>query len=363
MSFKTFIKAAGAGIKAKSPLILVTTGIGLGVVSVITACKATTKVEDILDEAKIENANIDTALAHPERLKDGETYTEEDAKNDRRIVKVQTGKKLVKNYAIPIIAGVTAIICVLGGYKILNNRNVALTSSLNAVTAAFAKYRERVISEQGAVMDRHFRYGTKLTKTIEKDANTGEEREIFHEELPCEEALRDNINPNLIWDFCRETSPNFPREFDRRPEALELLIQADEWLKNNVKLRGKVLAAEVCDLLNLPTNEDCYNYGWLRAETEEEKMKWPEPSLGINEIVNMARNNEVMNGYDMAHQESYPVIMNAMKVTSNPIFHERYRPYKSMTCGSQRRSTGRPSVLYNCYAHNFMKKVMANVKK
>ena len=331
MSFKTFIKAAGAGIKAKSPLILVTTGIGLGVVSLVTACKATTKVEDILDEAKVENANIDTALAHPERLKEGETYTEEDAKNDRRIVKVQTGKKLVKNYAIPIIAG--------------------------------AKYRERVISEQGAVMDRHFRYGTKLTKTIEKDAETGEEREIFHEELPCEDALRDNINPNLIWDFCRETSPNFPREFDRRPEALELLIQADEWLKNNVKLRGKVLAAEVCDLLNLPTNEDCYNYGWLRAETEEEKMKWPEPSLGINEIVNMAKNNEVMNGYDMAHQESYPVIMNAMKVTSNPIFHERYRPYKSMTCGSQRRSTTRPSVLYNCYAHNFMKKVMANVKK
>lgn len=360
MKFKALAKAIGAGIKAKSPTILVISGIGFGVAATVSACKATTKLNDILEESEQEHAKIDMAVAHPEKMtfKDGSTYTAEDAERDHKIIKVQTGKKLAKAYAKALIFGAMAIICVLGGYKILNNRNVALTSSLNAVTAAFAKYRERVISEQGEVMDRHFRYGTKLTKVIDVDPETGEERETWHEEIPVPEALRDNLNPNLVWDFCKENSPNFPREFDRRPDALQLLIQTDEWLKTNVALRGKVLAYEVCDILNIPTNEDCYNWGWMRAETEEEKMKWPEPSIGINEIVKMAREGCVMNGYDMAHQESYPIIMNAMKITSNPVFHERYRPYGGMASMEQRKSTGRPSVLYQCYPHNFLKKVM-----
>lgn len=360
MSFSTTMSAIGSGIKAKSPLILVITGIGLGITAAVGACKATTKVEEILEDSKKEQAEIDLLLKHPERLKAGATYTPEDAIQDKKIVRAKTARKIARTYAFSIIAGATAILCVLGGYKILNNRNVALTTSLSTVTAAFAKYRERVISEQGAVMDRHFRYGTKLTKVIETNPETGEEVVKVREDIPVPEAIRDNLNPNLVWDFCRETSPEFPREYDRRPDALERLIEVDKWVKNTVALRGWVLASEVCSYLNLQTNEDCYNWGWMRPETEEEKMKWPEPSIGINEIVKMAREGCVMNGYDMAHQESYPVIMNAMKITSNPVFHERFRPYASMANPGQRRSAGRPSVLYQCYPHNFLKKVIAN---
>jgi len=357
MKLKALFKAAVAATKTHSPAILMVSGIGLGIATIVTACKQTTKLSDILEESNEEIAQIDQAEAHPEDMsfKDGSEYTPEDAKRDRKIIKRHTAMKIAKNYAIPALLGVSSVLCILGGYKILHDRNVALTTSFNAVTAAFAKYRERVIAEQGEVMDRHFRYGTKINKVVKKDPETGEETVSYEEELSCPEAANECLNPNLCWDFAASTSPEFRREWGLRQENVSFLKDTETWAKSVVRTRGYLLAYEICQVLNLETNKDAYNWGWMRPETDEEKMKWPEVSIGINEFLKQLT-AEGVNGHDIFHRDAFPVYMNAMDLTSNPVFHTRYRPYAAMCTPGLKTVTGKPKHIFAAYPFNRMRK-------
>ena len=355
--FKLALIAAKEALKTHSPMIFVTVGIGCGIAATITACKATTKVEGIIDTTKESLNNVDYALNHPEEIKEGETYTEEDANSDRKIIKTQATIKIVKNYAIPITLGVASIICTLAGYRILNNRNAALTASLSTITSAFAKYRERVIEEHGEIMDRHFRYGTKLNKKVEVDPETGKETVTYEEELPHHDKFHfyGDINPNLCWDFCEDTSTEFRRENTRSAENLTLLKSTEEWAKTILERRGFIFAHEVAEALGLELCKECYTYGWMRPETVDERNSWPTLSIGINEILNMARDEQLINGYDMYHQDSYPIAMNAWNITENPILYTRYRPYASLCKPGKKIPKMHPNHVYQLYPYNFMK--------
>ena len=85
-------------LKKHSPEILVVAGIAGTVVSAVLACKATTKVAEILDET---NGTLDTIH---EGMKtgaiNGQEYTTEDGKKDTVVVYAQTGMKLAKLYEI-----------------------------------------------------------------------------------------------------------------------------------------------------------------------------------------------------------------------------------------------------------------------
>lgn len=343
------------GVKTHSPLIFVTMGIGCGIAATITACKATTKVESVLDNSREELDNVDYALNHPEDVKDGEIYTAEDADADRKIIKTQTAIGIARTYAVPVILGITSITCILAGYRILHNRNAALTASFNAVTAAFAKYRERVIAEQGEMMDRHFRYGTKLKKKVEVNPETGEETVSYEEELPTSENgfhFIGDINPHLRWDFCADTSTEFRREYSRSAENLTILKSTEDWAKSVLERRGFIFASEIAQELGLELCKDCYTYGWMRPETEEERLNWPDLSIGIREIINMARDEQLINGYDMYHQDSYPIAMNAWSIVDNPVLYTRYRPFAAMCKPGKRLPKMHPNHVYQLYPHN-----------
>ncbi|MFR1054781.1 MAG: DUF6353 family protein [[Clostridium] scindens] len=81
-------------LKKHSPEILVVAGIAGTVVSAVLACKATTKVAEILDETK---GTLDTIH---EGMKtgaiNGQEYTTEDGKKDTVVVYAQTGMKARK---------------------------------------------------------------------------------------------------------------------------------------------------------------------------------------------------------------------------------------------------------------------------
>ena len=88
---------AGFQLKKHSPEILVVTGVVGTVVSAVMACKATTKVGEILDEAKATIDDIHEMTEIAENNEEyAEKYTAEDSKKDLAIVYVQTGVKLAK---------------------------------------------------------------------------------------------------------------------------------------------------------------------------------------------------------------------------------------------------------------------------
>ena len=96
---RTFNKI-GFGLKKHSPEILVAAGVVGTVVSAVMACKATTKISGILDEAKKE---LDTIREYADDPEHAGVYSAEDAKKDTAIIYANTGLKLAK--LMPLLSG------------------------------------------------------------------------------------------------------------------------------------------------------------------------------------------------------------------------------------------------------------------
>ena len=132
----------GFKIQKHSPEILVVAGVVGTVASAVMACKATTKLSNILNESKDSIDSIHEAMEYPENLP--EDYTKEDGKKDLAIVYTQTALKLVKLYAPSVILGSLSITAILTSNKILRKRNVALAAAYTAVDNGFKNYRNNV---------------------------------------------------------------------------------------------------------------------------------------------------------------------------------------------------------------------------
>ena len=73
------VNRAGLQLKKHSPEILVVTGVVGVVTSAVMACRATTKIDTIIDEAKEKIETIHEFTQNPEMA---EKYTAEDGKKD-----------------------------------------------------------------------------------------------------------------------------------------------------------------------------------------------------------------------------------------------------------------------------------------
>lgn len=165
-------------LKKHSPEILVVAGIAGTVVSAVLACKATTKVAEILDETK---GTLDTIHDGMETgAINGQEYTNEDGKKDTVVVYAQTGMKLAKLYGPAIILGTLSITSILASNNILRKRNVALGAAYAAIDKSFKEYRGRVIERFGEQVDTELKYGIKAKKfeEIEVDPETGKEKKV-----------------------------------------------------------------------------------------------------------------------------------------------------------------------------------------
>ncbi len=149
-----YINKAGFALRKHSPEILMAAGVVGTVASTIMACKATTKVSDILEDSKIQVESVHKVL-DDESISE-ETYSEEDSKKDLAIIYVQTGVKLVKLYAPAVTLGVLSIVSMLASNNILRKRNVALAAAYTVVDGAFKEYRAVILdfNVDGPIMER-----------------------------------------------------------------------------------------------------------------------------------------------------------------------------------------------------------------
>lgn len=162
----------GFKFKKHSPEILVGAGVVGVVASAVMACKATTKLDDVLAETKDTVDKIHDVTEHPEKIPEGKEYTVEDSKKDLTIVYTQAGVKLVKLYGPAVVLGTVSIAAIIGGHHILRKRNIALAAAYTAVDKGFKEYRGRVLERFGEEVDKELRYNIKA-KEIEKTVTDG----------------------------------------------------------------------------------------------------------------------------------------------------------------------------------------------
>lgn len=239
-------------LKKHSPEILVGVGIVGTVVGTIMACKATTKVSEILEEKNKAVDDVHTCL----EAEDIE-YTEEDSKKDLTIIYSQTGVKLFKLYAPAIGVMAVSFVSIIAGHKILHKRNLAIAAAYAAVDRGFKQYRKNVIEEFGEGVDQQMRFGlkSKEVKKKGKDGKTSKETEYY---------VDTNGNPlDNISEYARffdASSENFAKD----PEYnMMFLRRQQDYANEKLKAQGHLFLNEVYDMLDIPRSKAGQVVGWV----------------------------------------------------------------------------------------------------
>lgn len=243
-------------LKKHSPEILVVAGIAGTVVSAVLACKATTKVAEILDETK---GTLDTIHEGMETgAINGQEYTNEDGKKGTVVVYAQTGMKLAKLYGPAIILGTLSITSILASNNILRKRNVALGAAYAAIDKSFKEYRGRVIERFGEQVDTELKYGIKAKKfeEIEVDPETGKEKKVKKTVMVAD--------PNLQSDYAVYFDSK-SRNYETNPDYNRMFLKAQQAFANDkLQTRGHLFLNEVLDDLDLPRTPAGQIVGWTK---------------------------------------------------------------------------------------------------
>lgn len=243
-------------LKKHSPEILVVAGIAGTVVSAVLACKATTKVAEILDETK---GTLDTIHEGMETgAINGQEYTNEDGKKDTVVVYAQTGMKLAKLYGPAIILGTLSITSILASNNILRKRNVAIGAAYAAIDKSFKEYRGRVIERFGEQVDTELKYGIKAKKfeEIEVDPETGKEKKVKKTVMVAD--------PNLQSDYAVYFDSK-SRNYEINPDYNRMFLKAQQAFANDkLQTRGHLFLNEVLDDLDLPRTPAGQIVGWTK---------------------------------------------------------------------------------------------------
>lgn len=249
---------AGLELKKHSPEILLVAGIAGTVASTILACKATTKLNTILEETK------ETVEVIHDGMEKGEIqnveYTQEDGKKDLTIVYAQTGIKLAKLYAPSIALGVLSITSIVAGHNILKKRNLALAAAYAVVDKGFKNYRKNVVERFGEEMDKELRYNIKAkeieTETVDEKGKKTKKKEIVSTVDPL----------NNISDYARffdETADCHLKD----PEANLMFLRHQQAFANEMlRSKGHLFLNEVYDMLGMQRSQAGQIVGWIYDE-------------------------------------------------------------------------------------------------
>lgn len=282
---KSFSKV-GFQLKKHSPEILIVAGVVGTVVSAIMACKATTKVNDILGNSKItvdsiHNCQSDESIA--------EDYTPEDAKKDLAIVYIQTGVKLAKLYAPAVALGVLSLGSILASNNLLRQRNVALAAAYATVDKGFKEYRNRVVERFGEEIDRELKYNIKAKKFEETivDAETGKEKKV--------KTTINVADPNTYSDYARFFDEG-SRNWEKNSEYNLVFLRAQQQYANDLlKSKGHLFLNEVYDMLDIPRTKAGQAVGWVYDSKKPVGDNYVD--FGIYET-NREKTRDFVNGYE-----------------------------------------------------------------
>ena len=245
------------GVKGKvekhSPEILMGVGVVGVVVTTVTACRATMKLNDILDECEETRDKIKSVQENPAY---DDRYSDEDAQKDLTINYVQTGVKIAKLYAPSVALGVLSVGCLVGSHSVMQKRNAALSAAYLTVDKSFKEYKQRVIDRVGEEVEKEIRYGIKAEEVVEtvtdEDGN----------ETTVTETVK-MMNPNLYSDYARffdEASPYWQKD----PEYNLVFLKAQQQYANDLlRAKGRLFLNDVYDMLGIEKTKAGQIVGWV----------------------------------------------------------------------------------------------------
>ena len=240
-------------VQKHSPEILMGVGVVGVVTSTVMACKATMKLNDILEESKEKRDIIKEVENNPD-YKD--QYSPEDAKKDLTINYVQTGMKIVKLYTPAVVLGGASLGCLLASNDILRKRNAALSAAYMTVDKSFKEYRNRVTERFGEEVEKEIRYGIKAeqleTTVVDEDGN----------ETIVTDTVK-TMDPTLYSDYARFFDAASPC-WQNDPEYNLMFLKAQQQYANDLlRAKGRLFLNDVYDMLGIEKTKAGQVVGWV----------------------------------------------------------------------------------------------------
>lgn len=282
------LNRAGMKFKKHSPEIMVVAGVVGTVASAVMACKATTKINTILDEHK---ETVDKIHAVTEEVKNGErdNYTVEDSKKDLTIVYAQTGLKMVKLYAPSVILGAASVTSILAGHNILRKRNAALATAYMAIDKGFKEYRGRVIERFGKELDYELRHNIRAEEVSEIVTNEDGSETVVNKTVHA-------TDPNNISDYARIWCEGNAGHTKDPEYNLYFLKKQQAFANEKLKSTGHLYLNEVYDMLGFPRTKAGQIVGWVYDEKHPVGDNFVD--FGLFDDINDERKQAFINGYE-----------------------------------------------------------------
>lgn len=250
------IKAVYAGralIGKHGPAIMTGVGIVGVLVGTTMACKASLKVNDLFKEDeedlnKVHNAAIE--------LKESE-YSTEDFQLDLAKIYGRRIGKLIRLFGPAIIVETLSIASIVGGYKILSARNVALGAAYKLIATGFKTYRQRVVKDLGDEKDREYRFGilNEDVQAVKIDDVTGKKKKV------TERRLLSTEEPS---DYARYFTDKNPEWRHDEIHRMHFLRTQQKFANDLLNIRGHVFLNEVYDLLGFDRTPAGQVVGWVK---------------------------------------------------------------------------------------------------
>ena len=279
----------GFKFKKHSPEILIAVGVVGVVASTVMACKATMKVNDILDETKETIDTIHDAVENHKHTSDGEEYTQEVANRDLTMVYGQTAWKLVKLYGPAVVVGAVSIACMIGSNRILRKENVALAAGLSATASSFKEYRSRLIDRFGKDLDKELRFGIKAKEVEETIVDEEGNETVVKKTVEV-------VDPNTAHSLYSIVFCEGSTGWTKSPELNKFfLIQQQNNANDKLRMNHILTLNEVYEMLGAPKTAYGQVAGWVYTEDESAGDNFVD--FGIFDVTN-SKACDFVNGHE-----------------------------------------------------------------
>jgi len=233
--------------KKHAPLILFAVGTVGVVTAAVIACRATLKLEEVLDEA-------DNNITELKDRRDSEDMTEKEFSRAASKVYFKAGAKIAGMYAPAALLLAGSIAALTGSHVMLTNRYAGMVSAYAALDKGFKAYRERVVEKLGKDQDQEFRYGTQELEIVEEAADgSGPVVKTIKRAAPTADTIyaRWFDSGSNMWN--KEAALNY----------VFLKSQEEHW-NYRLGLKGYVTLNEVYENLGLPRKKFGQIVGWTK---------------------------------------------------------------------------------------------------
>ena len=251
-------------IKKNSPEILLGAGVIGFVGTIVLACRATCRADEVLEFHRKKIKDINDAKEIADADPEGEmSYDIEIYRQDKAIRYLKTTGSLAKLYAPTIAVGTLSLACILTSRNIMQKRYLGVVAAYNGLSAAFEEYRKRVRDEYGEGLDKHFRYGTTYDELPVYDENgkkTKEKEQVEKTETGMVMQSDDSCR------FFDSSNPNW----DKNPTFSMMWLRGQQNILNDIlHTRGHVFLNEVYDALGFPHTPQGAVLGWIDGEGDD----------------------------------------------------------------------------------------------